>query len=328
MELGPYTLPNNLFVAPMSGVTDRPFRQLCRRLGAGFAVSEMISANAELRRTVKTRRRMDHVGEVEPRSVQIAGAEPAAMADAARYNVDHGAQIIDINMGCPAKKVCKKSAGSALLDDERLVSRILDAVVAAVSVPVTLKIRTGPRPSRRNGVNIAKLAEAAGIQALAVHGRTRSCKYQGHAEYDTIRAIKHAVSVPVIANGDIDDPIKAKKVLDYTGADGVMIGRAAQGRPWLFRQIDHYLRTGQRLSDPSLSQQRALLLDHLRQIHEFYGEALGVLVARKHIGWYSNGLPGQREFRSVVNRIESSQEQLRQTRHFFDTLIERQRLVA
>jgi tRNA-dihydrouridine synthase B len=271
---------------------------------------------------------MDHLGEVEPTAVQIAGAEPDAMADTARYNVDHGAQVIDINMGCPAKRVCKKSAGSALLEDERLVSRILDAVVAAVSVPVTLKIRTGPRPGRRNGVNIAKIAEAAGIQALAVHGRTRSCKYHGHAEYDTIRAIKHSVSIPVIANGDIDDPIKAKKVLEFTGADGVMIGRAAQGRPWLFKQIDHYLHTGYRLSDPSLSQQRDLLMDHLRRIHEFYGEECGVRVARKHIGWYVERLPGQLEFRSVINRIESSQAQLRQTRHFFDILIERQRLAA
>ncbi len=328
MELGPYTLPNNLFVAPMAGVTDRPFRQLCRQLGAGLAVSEMISANAKLRHTLKTRRRMDHLGEVEPKSVQIAGAEPAVMADAARYNIDHGAQIIDINMGCPAKKVCKKSAGSALLEDERLVSRILDAVVGAVSVPVTLKIRTGSRPGQRNGVNIAKIAEAAGIQALAVHGRTRVCKYHGHAEYDTIRAIKHSVSIPVIANGDIDDPIKAKKVLEYTGADGVMIGRAAQGRPWLFKQIDHYLRTGQRLPDPTLPQQRDVLMDHLRRIHEFYGEAVGVRVARKHIGWYTARLSGQREFRSVINRIEGSQKQLSQTRHFFDTLIERQRLAA
>ncbi len=328
MELGPYTLPNNIFVAPMAGVTDRPFRQLCRRLGAGLAVSEMISANAQLRRTHKTRRRMDHSGEDEPRSVQIAGAEPAAMADAARYNVDHGAQIIDINMGCPAKKVCRRSAGSALLADERLVSRILDAVVGAVSVPVTLKIRTGPRPDRRNGVRIGKIAEAAGIRALAVHGRTRFCNYHRHAEYDTIRAITRSVSIPVIANGDIDDPIKAKQVLEYTGADGVMIGRAAQGRPWLFTQIDHYLRSGQRLCDPSLSQQRDLLLGHLRQLHEFYGEAIGVRVARKHIGWYTGQLLGQREFRSRINRIEGSREQLRQTRQYFDTLIEQYWLAA
>ncbi len=328
MELGPYKLPNNILVAPMAGVTDRPFRQLCRRLGAGLAVSEMISANAKLRHSLKTQRRMDHLGEDEPKSVQIAGAEPAAMADAARYNVDHGAQIIDINMGCPAKKVCKKSAGSALLEDEQLVAKILDAVVSAVSVPVTLKIRTGPRPGRRNGVNIAKIAESAGIQALAVHGRTRYCMFHGHAEYDTIRAIKHSVSIPIIANGDIDDPIKAKKVLAYTGADGVMIGRAAQGRPWLFKQIEHYLNTGQRLPDPSLSQQRDLLMDHLRQIHEFYGEKCGVRVARKHIGWYTERLPGQPEFRSVINRIESSQVQLKQTQRFFDTLLERQRLAA
>lgn len=328
MELGPYILPNNLFVAPMAGVTDRPFRQLCRRLGAGLAVSEMVSANQKLRHTLKTQRRMDHSGEVEPKSVQIAGAEPAAMADAARYNVDHGAQIIDINMGCPAKNVCRKSAGSALLEDEGLVARILDAVVGAVTVPVTLKIRTGPRPSRRNGVEIAKIAESAGIQALAVHGRTRSCKFHGHAEYDTIRAIKHAVSIPVIANGDIDDPFKAKQVLEYTGADGLMIGRAAQGRPWLFKQIDHFVHTGQRLPDPGLSEQRDLLLDHLRRIHEFYGEATGVRVARKHIGWYVVRLPRQREFRSAINRIESSHEQLRQTQHFFDTLTERQRLAA
>jgi tRNA-dihydrouridine synthase B len=250
------------------------------------------------------------------------------MADAARYNVDHGAQIIDINMGCPAKKVCRKSAGSALLEDEELVARILDTVVGAVAVPVTLKIRTGPRPSRRNGVAIAKIAESAGVQAVAVHGRTRSCKYHGFAEYDTIRAIKRSVSIPIIANGDIDDPIKAKQVLDYTGADGVMIGRAAQGRPWLFKQIDHYLRTGRRLPDPGLSEQRDLLVDHLRRIHEFYGEVTGVRAARKHIGWRVGRLPGQREFRSAINRIESSREQLGQTRDYFDTLIERQRLAT
>ncbi len=328
MELGPYTLPNNLFVAPMAGVTDRPFRQICRSLGAGLAVSEMMSANVKLRDTYKTRRRMDHSGETEPKSVQIVGAEPAAMADAARYNMDHGAQIIDINMGCPAKKVLRQAAGSALLEDERQVAKILDAVVAAVSVPVTLKIRTGPRPERRNGVIIAGIAEASGVQAIAVHGRTRCCRYHGRAEYDTIRAIKRSVSIPVIANGDIDDPVKAKRVLDYTGADGVMIGRAAQGHPWLFRQIDHYLDTGEQLPDPTLAERRDLLLEHLRRIYDFYGAAVGVRVARKHIGWYVKRLPGQREFRSTVNGIENSQQQLRQAQQFFDTLIERQRLAA
>ena len=318
MHIGPYPLPNNLLLAPMAGVTDRPFRLLCRRMGAGLAVSEMVSSNALLWGSKKTLQRIDHRGEETPRSVQIAGADPGMMAAAARFNVEHGAQIIDINMGCPAKKVCRVAAGSALLQDEALVGRILDAVVTAVDVPVTLKIRTGWDPDQRNGVTIAGIAESAGIQALAVHGRTRNCYYKGAAEYDTIRAIKQAVNIPVIANGDIDSPEKAREVLDFTGVDGIMIGRAAQGRPWIFREIAHFLETGRRLPAPEREQVRDILLQHLENLYSFYGEYTGVRVARKHIAWYSKGIPGGGAFRQHINRVDGSHQQLTATRDFFD----------
>ncbi len=320
MQIGPYKLANNLVLAPMAGVTDRPFRQLCRRLGAGLAVSEMVSCNSLLWGSAKTRRRADHDGEAEPCSVQIAGADPAMMAEAARHNVDNGARIIDINMGCPAKKVCNVMAGSALLREEGLVSRILAAVVAAVDVPVTLKIRTGWDTGHRNGVEIARIAEASGIQALAVHGRTRACAYTGEAEYDTIAEIKAAVRIPVIANGDIRSPEQARHVLDYTGADGVMIGRAAQGRPWIFRTIDHYLRTGEHLPEPPVSWIRDVMLGHLEGLYAFYGEDLGVRIARKHIGWYSKGQTGGAAFRQYINQAATVEEQLRATREFFDRI--------
>ncbi|MGH8377905.1 MAG: tRNA dihydrouridine synthase DusB, partial [Gammaproteobacteria bacterium] len=286
MRLGPYSLRNNVVLAPMAGVTDRPFRQLCKRLGAGLAVSEMVTAKIELRDSAKSRRRRDHDGEAEPRIVQIAGAEPIMLAEAARMNVAEGAQIIDINMGCPAKKVCNKAAGSALLQDEDLVRQILDAVVAAVEVPVTLKIRTGWDRQHKNGVRIAKIAEQAGIHALAVHGRTRADLYAGEAEYDTIRDIKSAVSIPVMANGDVSTPQQAKAVLEKTGADAVMLGRAAQGRPWIFREIEYFLATGRTLAPPANAEIAEVMLGHLDNLYGFYGEFTGVRVARKHIGWY------------------------------------------
>lgn len=317
MQIGNYTLPNSVILAPMAGVTDRPFRQLCRQWGAGLAVSEMISANALLWGSDKTQRRLNHEGEPAPRCVQIVGASPQLLADAARYNVDHGAQIIDINMGCPAKKVCNAAAGSALLRDEKLVSHILTATVKAVAVPVTLKIRTGWDKAHRNGVTIARLAEHAGIQAIAVHGRTRACGFQGEAEYETIAAIKAAVTIPVIANGDIRSPEKAKYVLDMTQADAVMIGRAAQGRPWLFRQVDHYLRTGELLPAPAAAEIRAVLWHHLENLYAFYGEYIGVRVARKHLSWYSKGLPQATVFRDAINRTDSYREQLALTAAFF-----------
>ncbi len=320
MQIGPYAIRNNLVLAPMAGVTDRPFRQLCKQLGAGLAVSEMVSSNSLLWGSAKTLRRANHDGEVEPKSVQIAGADPAMMAEAARHNVDHGAQIIDINMGCPAKKVCNVMAGSALLQDEDLVKRILDAVVSAVDVPVTLKIRTGWDKDHRNGVRVAQAAEQAGVQALAIHGRTRACGYKGDAEYDTIRAIKQAISIPVFANGDIRDPEKAKYVLDYTGADAVMIGRAAQGRPWIFREIEHFLVTGQQLPSPSVREIRDIMIGHLHNLYDFYGEFTGVRVARKHISWYSKGQQGGAVFRNQVNRVESVEEQLAMTEAFFEAL--------
>lgn len=320
MQIGPYTLKNNLILAPMAGVTDRPFRQLCKQLGAGMAVSEMVSSNSLLWGSEKTRRRANHDGEVEPKSVQIAGADPQMMAHAARYNADEGAQIIDINMGCPAKKVCNVMAGSALLQHETLVAQILEAVVAAVDIPVTLKIRTGWDKDHRNGVRIARIAEQSGIQALAVHGRTRACAYTGDAEYDTIRAIKAAVNIPVIANGDITTPQKARHVLEYTGADAVMIGRAAQGWPWIFREIAHYLATGSFRSEPGVGEIRDTLLGHLDNLYTFYGAHTGVRVARKHISWYSKGQPGGAVFRDQVNRAETVQQQLAMTREFFARL--------
>ena len=286
MRIGTYTLDNNLMLAPMAGVTDRPFRQLCRRLGAGLVVSEMLSSNPRVWNTAKSMQRMDHSGESGIRSVQIAGADPDLMAEAAKFNVANGAQIIDINMGCPAKKVNKKLAGSALLQYPDLVESIVRSVVDAVSVPVTLKIRTGWDTDNRNGVEIARIAQENGIQSLAVHGRTRACMYKGFAEYDTIRNIKQAVSIPVVANGDITSPEKAREVLEYTEADALMIGRGAQGNPWIFREVSHFLNTGERLAPPSLMEQHSVLKEHVTAVHAFYGEENGVRIARKHVGWY------------------------------------------
>jgi tRNA-dihydrouridine synthase B len=299
MNIGPYRLPNNVFVAPMAGVTDRPFRQLCRALGAGYAVSEMAASNPRLWASVKTARRLNHDGEPAPKAVQIAGADPAMMAEAARFNVDRGAQVIDVNMGCPAKKVCDVSAGSALMADAPLAIAIIEAVVAAVDVPVTVKMRTGPDPSRRNAVALARDLESAGAAMITVHGRTRACAFRGQAEYDTIAQVKRAVRVPVVANGDVDSPAKAAFVLARTGADAVMVGRAAQGRPWIFREIDHFLRTGALLAPPSLAEIRAVLRDHLVDHYAFYGEHAGPRIARKHIGWYIDGWCEDRRFDAV-----------------------------
>jgi tRNA-dihydrouridine synthase B len=323
MHIGPYQLKNNLIVAPMAGVTDRPFRQLCKTMGAGMAVSEMVASNSLLRGSEKTRRRANHDGEVEPISVQIAGADPQMLADAANYNVDQGAQIIDINMGCPAKKVCNVMAGSALLRDEGLVGQILETVVRAVNVPVTLKIRTGWDRENRNAVMVAHIAEDAGIQALTIHGRTRACGFSGEAEYDTIAAVKARVDIPVIANGDIATPERVHKVLGYTKADAVMIGRAAQGRPWMFREIEHFLATGERLPPPEVTEIHRVLVAHLHDLYEFYGEYTGVRVARKHISWYTKGLAGSAAFRHGMNRLESSAEQLAAVDTFFAQLRER-----
>lgn len=320
MQIGPIRLSNRVIAAPMAGVTDRPFRQLCKRLGAAMAVSEMVAANSTLWDTRKSRLRRDHTGEAKPIAVQIAGGEPGMMAESAKRNVDLGAQLIDINMGCPAKKVCNVAAGSALLKDEQLVGRILDAVVNAVDVPVTLKIRTGWSPQHRNAIHVARMAESAGIQALAVHGRTRADFYNGSAEYDTIAAVKSRVKIPVIANGDIDSPHKARQVLDYTKADAVMIGRAAQGRPWLFREIDHFLAHGQLRRPPSTEEIRDLLVIHLKELYSFYGEYSGVRVARKHIGWYVRTLEGGEGFRRRMNELESEQQQLSAVEAFFDRL--------
>ena len=312
MNIGPWSLSNNVFVAPMAGVTDRPFRQLCKRLGAGYAVSEMAASNPQLWQTVKSSRRLNHEGENEPVSVQIAGADPAMMAQAAVFNINTGARVIDINMGCPVKKVCNVASGSALLRHEDLVARILDTVVKACApfgIPVTLKTRTGWDREHRNALRIARLAQDTGIAALTLHGRTRADLYLGQAEYDTIREVKASISIPVVANGDIDSPQKARAVLDYTGADAVMIGRAAQGRPWIFREIDHFLRTGQTLEAPSWSEMRDLLLHHLADHYQFYGEGVGVKTARKHIGWYVSGLPGGKLFADHINRLETTTEQ-------------------
>lgn len=320
MHIGPHQLRNNLFVAPMAGVTDRPFRQLCKQFGAGLAVSEMVASNSLLWGSEKTRRRANHDGEVSPISVQIAGADPKMMADAARYNVDEGAQIIDINMGCPAKKVCNAQAGSALLRDEPLVRNILEAVVGAVDVPVTLKFRTGWDRENRNALTVARIAEDAGIRLLSIHGRTRACGYSGHAEYDTIRDVKASTRLPVIANGDITTPEEARDVLAYTGADGIMIGRAAQGRPWIFREIEHFLATGEKLPPPLVSEIREVLIAHLHDLHAFYGLERGVKVARKHISWYTKGLAGSASFRHRMNRLETCEEQLEAVEQFFDEL--------
>ncbi|MFZ2237599.1 MAG: tRNA dihydrouridine synthase DusB [Dokdonella sp.] len=320
MQIGPYSITPNVVLAPMAGVTDKPFRLLCKRLGAGLAVSEMTTADPRLWHTRKSRQRMDHVDEPAPISIQIAGYDPLMLAEAARYNVDHGAQIIDINMGCPAKKVCNVWSGSALLQDEALVGRILDAVVRAVDVPVTLKIRTGWNRDNRNGVAIAKLAESAGIAALAVHGRTRADLYNGEAEYETIAAIKSTIRIPVLANGDIDSPHKARAVLAATGADAVMIGRAAQGRPWIFGEIAHYLATGTLLPAKRPDEVAAILLEHLDALYAFYGELQGLRIARKHLGWYAKDHPKSAGFRAIVNRAETATEQQRLTRNYFDAL--------
>lgn len=317
VRIGPYALPNQVILAPMAGVTDRPFRLLCRRLGAGLVVSEMVTSDVRLWNSRKSRLRLLHEGDPEPRSVQIAGGDPEMLAEAARANVALGAQIIDINMGCPAKKVCNKAAGSALMKDEALVARILDAVVKAVDVPVTLKIRTGWDRDNKNGIAVARIAEESGIQALAVHGRTRADLYTGEAEYDTIAAIKQSVSIPVFANGDINSPQKARQVLDATGADALLIGRAAQGRPWIFREITHYLATGELLAVPGLEEVEQILLEHLAALHAFYGEVMGVRIARKHVGWYLATLPGAREFRAQFNRLESTDAQCASVRQFF-----------
>jgi tRNA-dihydrouridine synthase B len=324
MKLGPYELAAPLALAPMAGVTDRPFRMLCRRMGAGVAASEMVTSDVRLWHTDKSRRRMDHEGEPSPRVVQIAGGDAAMMAEAARLNADAGAEIIDINMGCPAKKVCNKAAGSALLRDEALVAEILEATVRAVDVPVTLKMRTGWDPDRRNGVRIARIAEAAGVRSLAVHGRTRADQYRGAAEYDTIRAIKNAVSIPVFANGDIDSGPKARAVLQQTGADGVMIGRAAQGRPWIFREVREFLATGRVPPPPTADEVRDIMLSHLETLYAFYGEHLGVRVARKHLGWYrdaslpvdSSDDPAADLFREL-RTVDSAQAQYALARDWF-----------
>ncbi|KEA65544.1 tRNA dihydrouridine synthase B [Marinobacterium lacunae] len=309
-QIGPYSIDSQVVLAPMAGVTDRPFRQLCRRMGAGLVVSEMVTSDTRLWNSRKSALRLDHTGEAEPRSVQIAGGDPEMMADAARMNAQRGAQIIDINMGCPAKKVCNKAAGSALLRDEVLVGEILDAVVNAVDIPVTLKIRTGWSPEQRNGEQIAQMAEKAGIAALAVHGRTRADRYQGEAEYDTIARICAQVSIPVFANGDIDCAHKAREVLDYTGASAVMIGRAAQGRPWLLREIDHYLRTGKELAAPQAEEILSILTGHLEALYAFYGDFMGVRIARKHVGWYLQQHPEAAGFRKHFNQLETASDQV------------------
>jgi tRNA-dihydrouridine synthase B len=326
MRIGPYLIEPRVILAPMAGVTDKPFRLLCKRMGAGLAVSEMTTSDPRFWSTEKSLRRMDHIGEPDPVSVQIAGTDPVVMAEAARHNVEQGAQLIDINMGCPAKKVCNAWAGSALMRDETLVASILAAVVGAVDVPVTLKIRTGWAADQRNAMTIARIAEQCGIAALTVHGRTRDQQYTGVAEYETVAAIKSQLLIPVIANGDIDSPAKAAFVLKFTGCDAVMIGRAAQGRPWIFREIAHFLATGQLLPEPSLQEVRDVLIGHLQHLHAFYGEVAGVRIARKHLGWYAKDRndisPEQRAgFRAVVNRAESAQTQLDLTCAHFDALI-------
>ncbi len=323
MQIGPHSLPNRLFVAPMAGVTDRPFRQLCRGFGAGYAVSEMVTSRKDLWHTLKTSRRADHAGEPGPIAVQIAGTDAAMMAEAARHNIDRGAQIIDINMGCPAKKVCNKWAGSALMQDEALALSIVEAVVAACAphgVPVTLKMRTGWCQQQKNAVQLARQFEAVGVQMLTVHGRTREQGYKGQAEYDTIAAVKAAVAVPVVANGDITSPEKARAVLAQTGADAIMIGRAAQGRPWIFREVAHFLATGEQLAPPLVAEVRRLLLEHLQDHYGLYGQASGVRSARKHIAWYVRDLPGGEAFRQQINTMEDCAAQWQAVADFFDAL--------
>ena len=323
VKIGPYTLPSTVVLAPMAGVTDRPFRILCRRFGAGLAASEMLSADVRLWDTPKSRRRMDHSGEPSPRVVQIAGFDPAMMADAAQRNVDAGAQIIDINMGCPAKKVCNRLAGSALLQDEPLVARILHSVARAVAAPVTLKTRTGWDPHHKNGVRIARIAEDSGIQALAIHGRTRTDMYQGNAEHDTVAAIKAAVRIPVFANGDIDSAQRARQILDYTGCDGIMIGRAAQGRPWIFDEVNFFLATRENRAVLALEKVRDIMRAHLEELYAFYGDRTGVRVARKHLSWYFRQQPGQEDLRNRLVQVETPEEQLSLLLQHYDTGMDR-----
>ncbi len=330
MHIGHIPLANRLFAAPMAGVTDRPFRQLCKRLGAGYAVSEMVTSRKELWNSLKTSRRANHEGEVAPIAVQIAGTEPAMMAEAAAYNIDRGAQIIDINMGCPAKKVCTKWAGSALMQDEPLATLIIEAVVAACAprnVPVTLKMRTGWCQTERNALSIARAAEQAGVAMVTVHGRTREQGYTGQAEYDTIAAVKAALRIPVVANGDIDSPEKARDVLAATGADAIMIGRAAQGRPWIFREIAHFLDTGEHLPAPEVQQAKQWLLEHLHEHYGLYGEYAGVRTARKHIGWAVRALPGGESFRAFMNTLDTCDAQVRAVNDWFDELGDAHRLL-
>jgi tRNA-dihydrouridine synthase B len=321
--IGQYQIDTPVVLAPMAGVTDRPFRQLCRKLGAGLVVSEMVTSDVNLWNSRKSQTRLDHQGEVGPISVQIAGGDPDMMANAAMMAVKHGAQIVDINMGCPAKKVCNKAAGSALMKDEILVNDILQAVVSSVDVPVTLKMRTGWAPEHKNAPAIALLAEQAGIAALAVHGRTRRCGYKGDVEYDTIKTIKQQVSIPVLANGDITTPLKAKQVLEYTQADGVMLGRAAQGRPWIFREIQHFLKTGQLLGAPKFQEVKTILLNHMTDLYEFYGEFMGVRIARKHVGWYLQAHDNNRDVRRQFNQLETPEEQITLIHTFFTQILER-----
>jgi tRNA-dihydrouridine synthase B len=328
MNIGPYHLTSPFLLAPMAGITDAPFRRLCRQFGAGMTTSEMTTADISLWQTEKSRRRLDLDMDATPRVVQIAGSDPDQMALAARLCVDRGAQIIDINMGCPAKKVCKQLAGSALLRDPSLVERILSATVAAVSVPVTLKMRTGWDEHNRNGIEIAKIAEHNGIQALAVHGRTRACRYKGEAEYETIARIKSSVSIPVIANGDITSPEKSLEVLRLSEADALMIGRAARGRPWIFRELNHYYKTGMKITPLENADVRDIMLGHLNDLYQFYGETTGVRVARKHLTWYCTGLKKSEDFRSLVVRVESASEQIHLTRQFFGLTVEDKHMAA
>lgn len=328
LKIGPYTLRNNLILAPMAGVTDQPFRNLCKQLGAGMAVSEMVTSDSRLWHSRKSRHRLDHRGESEPRTVQIAGSDPEMMAQAARFNISNGAQIIDINMGCPAKKVCNKAAGSALLKDEQLVADILSAVVQASTVPVTLKIRTGWCKDTRNAATIAAIAEDSGISALTVHGRTRACRFKGEVEYDTIAEVKQRSQIPVIANGDINNPDKAQYVLDYTGADAIMVGRAAQGKPWIFAEISHFLQTGDYRKQPTIGEIKEIAGHHLTELHRFYGDFLGLRIARKHMGWYLAHFPRGKEFSKDFNRLESPLEQTTQLDNFFRHLDSNERIAA
>lgn len=327
MKIGPHLLESPVIAAPMAGVTDQPFRNLCRKLGAALAVSEMVTSNTKLWKSKKTQFRLNHIGEDAPRAVQIAGTDPIQMAEAAKLNADLGAEIIDINMGCPAKKVCKAAAGSALLRDEPLVASILHTVVTSVDIPVTLKIRTGWSEESKNAIQIAKIAEEHGIQALTIHGRTRNDFFNGVAEYETIAEVKSAIKIPIIANGDIDSPKKAFEVLKFTHADAVMIGRAAQGSPWIFREIAHYLRTKEEMPPPTINERKDILLEHLGELYNFYGEERAVRLARKHVSWYLGDLPGSREFRSVFNALESGKTQVNAIIEFLDQMVYQQNLI-